>query len=400
MSVSLDDYRSVSPPGSVDILRRMAEKLRSKKVLRISAHRSGTGVAEMLDRHTPLLQELGVDATWEVIQGNEVFQAACQALYNMLQGEEDRFTDEMFQQFVATNRENARDLPLEADVVVIHDHQAAPLIDARPQEGRCVWRCHLDIARPQRKAWAMLRQFVVKYDAAVFSLPKFAQRLPIPQFLIYPSIDPLSDKNRELSDAEIGSALDRLGIPRDKPIVLQASRFHRFKDPVGVIEAYRIAKKQDDCRLVLAGIATEAEGEEGRRLAAEMEEAAAGDPDGHILRLPDTADIEINALQRAATIVVQKSIREGFGLMVAEAMWKGQPVIGGFAGGITAQLIYEVTGYTVNSVEGCAFRIRTLLNNPELAAKMGEDAREFARRHFLITRNLGDYLALLTSLLR
>jgi trehalose synthase len=398
MSVSLDDYRSVSPPGSVDILRRMAEKLRSKKVLRISAHRSGTGVAEMLERHTPLLIELGVDAQWEVIQGGEGFQSACQALYNMLQGEEDRFTDDMFQQFVATNRENARDLPLEADVVVIHDHQAAPLIDARPQDGRWVWRCHLDIARPQRRAWAMLRQFVVKYDAAVFSLPKFAQRLPIPQFLIYPSIDPLSEKNRELSESEIQTTLDRLGIPRDKPIVLQASRFHRFKDPVGVIEAYRIAKKQDDCRLVLAGTITE--DEEGRRLQAEIEEAAAGDPDVHILKLPESADIEINALQRAATIVVQKSIREGFGLMVAEAMWKGKPVIGGFAGGITAQLIYEVTGYTVNSVEGCAFRIRSLLNNPELAAKMGEDAREFARRHFLITRNLGDYLALLTTLLR
>jgi trehalose synthase len=398
MTVSLDDYRSISPPGSVDILRRMAEKLRSRKVLRINANRSGTGVAEMLDRHTPLLQELGIDARWEVIRGGEGFEAACQAFYNMLQGEEDRFNEEMLQQFVATNRENAQQLSFDADVVVIHDHHPAPLIDIRPQEGKWVWRCHLDIARPQRKAWAMLRQFVVKYDAAVFSLPKFAQRLPIPQFLIYPSIDPLSEKNRELSESEIRGTLDRLGIPRDKPILLQASRFHRFKDPVGVIEAYHIAKKQNDCRLVLAG--APAAGEEGRRILAEMEESAAGDPDVHILQLPESAEIEINALQRAATIVIQKSTREGFGLMVAEAMWKGKPVIGGFAGGITAQLIYEVTGYTVNSVEGCAFRIRTLLNNPELAAKMGNDAREFARWHFLIPRNLGDYLALLTTLLR
>jgi trehalose synthase len=398
MAVTLDDYRTVSPPGSVDILRRMAEKLRSRRVLRINANRSGTGVAEMLERHTPLLQELGIDARWEVMQGGEGFQATCDALSNMLQGEEDRFSEEMLQQFVATNRENAQRLSFDADVVVIHDHQPVPLIDIRPQEGKWVWRCHLDIARPQRKAWAMLRQFLVKYDAAVFSLPKFAQRLPIPQFLIYPSIDPLSDKNRELSEREIGQALDRLGIPRDKPILLQASRFHRFKDPVGVIEAYRIAKKQNDCRLVLAGTPTS--DEEGRKLFAEMEEAAASDRDVHILRLPETADIEINALQRAATIVIQKSTREGFGLMVAEAMWKGKPVIGGFAGGITAQLIYEVTGYTVNSVEGCAYRIRTLLNNPELAAKMGKDAREFARWHFLITRNLGDYLALLTTLLR
>ena len=398
MPVTLDDYRNISPPGSVDILRRMAEKLRSRKILRVNAHRSGTGVAEMLDRHTPFLQELGIDARWEVIHGAEGFQAACDAFYNMLQGEEDRFSEEMLAQFVATNRENAQRLNLEADVVVIHDHQPAPLIDMRPQEGKWVWRCHLDIARPQRKAWAMLRQFVVKYDAAVFSLPKFAQRLPIPQFLIYPSIDPLSEKNRDLSESEIGATLDRLAIPRDKPILLQVSRFHRFKDPVGVIEAYRIAKKQNDCRLVLAGTPTM--DPEGQRLVAEIEEAAAGDPDLHILRLPEDADIDINALQRAATIVIQKSTREGFGLMVAEAMWKGKPVIGGFAGGITAQLIYEVTGYTVNSVEGCAFRIRTLLNNPELAAKMGQDAREFARWHFLITRNLGDYLALLTTLLR
>jgi trehalose synthase len=398
MAVTLDDYRSVSPPGSVDILRRMSEKLRSRRILRVNASRSGTGVAEMLDRHTPLLQELGIDARWEVIQGGEGFQAACQGFYNMLQGEEDRFSEEMFQQYVETNRENAQRLSLEGDVVVVHDPQPVPLINFRPQEGKWVWRCHLDIARPQRKAWALLRQFVVKYDAAVFSLPKFAQRLPIPQFLIYPSIDPLSDKNRELGEGEIQATLDRLQIPRDKPILLQASRFHRFKDPVGVIEAYRIAKKQNSCRLVLAG--TPGEGEEERRLLDEIEEAAASDPEIHILRLPETADIALNALQRAATIVIQKSTREGFGLMVAEAMWKGKPVIGGFAGGITAQLIYEVTGYTVNSVEGCAYRIRTLLNNPELAAKMGEDAREFARRHFLITRNLGDYLALLTTLLR
>lgn len=398
MAVTLEDYRQISPPGSVDTLRRMAEKLRSRKVLRINANRAGTSVAEMLDRHTPLLQELGIDARWEVIHGGEGFGAACQAFYNMLQGEEDRYTEDMLQQFVATNRENAQQLSFDADVVVIHDHQPVPLIEVRAQEGKWVWRCHLDIARPQRKAWAMLRQFVVKYDAAVFSLPKFAQRLPIPQFLIYPSIDPLSEKNRELSQSEIGSTLDRLAMPRDKPILLQVSRFHRFKDPVGVIEAYKIAKKHNDCRLVLAG--TPAEGEEGRRLLAEMEEAAGRDPDVHILQLPENADIEINALQRAATIVIQKSTREGFGLMVAEAMWKGKPVIGGFAGGITAQLIYEVTGYTVNSVEGCAFRIRTLLNNPELAAKMGKDAREFARWHFLLTRNLGDYLALLTTLLR
>lgn len=397
MAITLDDYRSVSPPGSVDILRRLAEKLRSKRLLRINATRS-TSVAEMLDRHTPLLQELGIDARWEVIEGGPGFEAAGRAFYNTLQGDEDRVTDEMLQEYVATNRQNAQRISLEADVVMVHDPDPAALVDFRPQEGKWVWRCHLDIARPQRKAWAFLRQFVVKYDAAVFSLPKFAQRLPIPQFLIYPSIDPLSARNRDLSSSEIGNVLDRLQVPRDKPIVVQASRFHRFKDPVGVIEAYRIAKKQNDCRLVLAG--TPEPSDDGAPLMDAMREAAGNDPDVHILTMTENADLEVNALCRAATIVVQKSIREGFGLGVAEAMWKGKPVIGGFAGGITAQLVYDVTGYTVNSIEGCAFRIRHLLNHPELATRMGEDAREFARRHFLLTRNLGDYLTLLTTLLR
>lgn len=395
---TLDDYRSVAPPGSVDILRRMSEKLRSRKVLRVNVQRSGSAVAEMLDRHTPLLQELGIDARWEVIQGNERFQEACRVLSSSLQGEEEKLTDELLEVYLATNRENARGLDLEADVVVMHDPHPVPLIDFRPPDGKWVWRCHLDLSRPQRRAWAFLRQSVVKYDAAVFSLPKFAQRLPVPQYLIYPSIDPLSEKNRELEESEIARVLDRLEVPRDKPIVLQLSRFHPFKDPVGVIEAWKIAKKQNDCRLVLAG--TPADGELGRLTIEAMREVAGDDPDVYIVNLPETADLEINALQRAATIVVQKSTREGFGLMVAESMWKGKPVIGGFAGGITVQLIYEVTGYTVNSVEGCAFRIRHLLNNPELAAKMGADAREFARRHFLLTRNLGDYLALLTVLLR
>lgn len=399
MTANLDDYRDVSPPGSVEFLRRLSEKLRGRTLLQVNASRVTGGVAEILARHTPLLQELGIDARWETIEGEGGFEEACLAFYNALQGEEQRITDDMLRDFVATNRACAQSLSLAGDVVVIHDPQPLPLVDFRPTDGRWVWRCHLDIARPHRKTWAFLRQFVVKYDAAVFSLPKFAQRLPIPQFLIPPSIDPLSEKNRELSADEIDVTLDRLGIPRDKPILLQASHFGSFKDPVGVIEAYKIAKKQNDCRLVLAGAAA-GEGIEGERMMAEMAEVAGGDPDVHILPLPPGADLEINALQRAATIVIQKSTREGFGLMVAEAMWKGKPVIGGFAGGITAQLIYEVTGYTVNSVEGCAFRIRHLLNHPELAAQMGRDAREFARRHFLITRHLGDYLALMNTLLR
>jgi trehalose synthase len=236
---------------------------------------------------------------------------------------------------------------------------------------------------------------VSQYAGAVFSLPRFAQRLTIPQYLIYPSIDPLSDKNRELPAEEVAAILERLGVPRDKPILLQVSRFDRFKDPLGVVQAYRLVKRHNDCRLVLAGGGA-ADDPEGPTVLAEVQTAAAGDPDVHILVLPDNAHIEINALQRAATVVIQKSTREGFGLTVAEAMWKGKPVIGGFAGGITVQIVFGTTGYTVNSVEGTAFRARYLLNNPEFATRMGENAREYVRRNFLVTRDLADLLAVLT----
>jgi trehalose synthase len=240
---------------------------------------------------------------------------------------------------------------------------------------------------------------VVGYDGAIFSLPKFAQRLPIPQYLVYPSIDPLADKNRALEPGEVDAVLHRLGIPTDKPILLQVSRFDRFKDPIGVINAYRIVKKYDDCRLILAG-GTATDDPEGAQVLAEVQEAARGDPDIHVLVLPPTAHYEINGLQHAATIIIQKSTKEGFGLTVAEGMWKGKPVIGGFAGGITVQIIYGVTGYTVNSVEGCAFRIRELLANPALARRMGESAREYVRENFLITRDLAEHLGLMVSRIR
>lgn len=397
MAATLEDYREVAPPGSVDILRRLSEQLPSRSLLQVNAGFPGGGVTEMLNRLTPLLHELGVDSQWEVIEGGRDFQATCRGFYDALQGEEIEITDAMFQEYVETNRQNAQGLSLEADVVIVHDPQPAPMVEFRPAMGKWVWRCHLDLARPQRHTWANLRKFVVQYDAAVFSLPKFAGRLPIRQFQVFPSIDPLSEKNRELTDEEIEQVLDRLAIPQDRPLLVQVSRFHRLKDPLGVLHAYRIARRQNDCRLVLAGWA---EGPEGEQALAEVREAAGDDPCVHVVPLGRNDHLEINVLQRAATLVIQKSIREGFGLMVAEAMWKGKPVIGGFTGGIPAQLIYDVTGYTVNSVEGCAFRIRHLLNNPQLAEQMGRDAREFARRHFLVTRHLGDYLCLMATLLK
>jgi trehalose synthase len=391
---TLEHYRAVTPPGTVDMLYRASERVRGRHFVHVNSTRLGGGVAEMLQRIVPLLNELGVVTRWDVIQGDEEFFRVTKSFHNALQGQEQPISAAMLDHYLETNRRNAARLNLEGDVVFIHDPQPAALITYR-KSGAWIWRCHIDVSHPQRRVWAFLRPLISRYAGAVFSLPRFAQRLMIPQYLIYPSIDPLSDKNRELPENDVAAILERLSVPRDKPILLQVSRFDRFKDPLGVIQAYRLVKKHNDCRLVLAGGGA-ADDPEGPKILAEVQTAAAGDPDLHIVVLPDNAHLEVNALQCAATIVLQKSTREGFGLTVAEAMWKGKPVIGGFAGGITAQIVFGTTGYTVNSVEGAAFRARYLLNNPEFAKRMGENAREYVRRNFLVTRDLADHLALLT----
>jgi len=397
--ITVDSYREAAPKGTVDFLLRLADRVRGLRFVHVSSTRFGGGVAEILTRLVPMMSELGIKTDWEVIEGDPDFFATTKAFHNALQGTERVFSEAMLEHYLEVNLRNAERLRVGGDLVLVHDPQPAPLIEARPPEGRWVWRCHLDLSTPQRRAWAFLRRFVARYDAAVFSLPAFAQQLPIPQFLVYPSIDPLAHKNRRMSKKEIWKILEALRVPDDKPILLQVSRFDRFKDPIGVINSYRMVKRYYDVRLVLAGGGA-TDDPEGAQVLAEVREAAAHDSDVHVLDLPATAHLQINALQRAATIVIQKSTREGFGLTVAEAMWKGKPVIGGDTGGITAQIIYGVTGYTVNSVEGAAHWIRYLLSNPQLARKMGEAGREHVRQNFLITRHLRDYLSLLVHLSR
>ncbi|HYR96003.1 MAG TPA: glycosyltransferase [Candidatus Binatus sp.] len=396
---TLDDYRPLAPAGTIDFLRRLSERVRRRRLLNVSASREVGGVAEILRGLVPLLEEVGVESAWESLDGDGAAAAIGARLHDALQGGEERVPDELFEEFRAFTRARAATVDATADMVVTHDALAAGLVEARPQEGVWVWRCHLDVSRPQRRAWTFLRQYVVKYDAAVFSLPAFAQRLPVPQFMIYPAIDPLGDKNRELPEREIDAILERLRVPRDKPILLQVGRFDRFKDPLGAIEAHRLVKRQHDCRLVLVGGA-ESDDPAGVELSGEVREAAGRDSDLHVLELRPSERVEVNALQRAATIVLQKSTREGFGLGVAEAMWKSKPVIGGFAGGITAQVVYGVTGYTVNSVEGAAFRARQLLADRGLRERIGAAGREHVRQNFLLTRHLGDMLALMATLAR
>ena len=396
-ALTIEAYQDVAPKGTVEFLLRLSERVRGRQFLHVNSTRFGGGVAEILARLVPIMNDLGLKVGWEVIEGDPQFFATTKAFHNALQGTEQVFTDVMLEHYLEVNRANAKRLKPEGDLVLIHDPQPVALIEARPPAGKWVWRCHIDLSSPQRRVWAFLRRYVLKYDAAVVSLPAFAQQLPIPQFLVYPSIDPLADKNQRMPKKEITKVLEALQIPDDKPMLLQVSRFDRFKDPIGVVNAYRMVKRYYDVRLVLAGGGA-TDDPEGAQVLSEVRAAAGRDPDIFVLDLPSNAHLQINALQRAATIVIQKSTREGFGLTVAEAMWKGKPVIGGATGGITTQILYGVTGYTVNSVEGAAYRIRYLLSNPGLMREMGEAGREHVRQNFLITRHLRDYVSLLVHL--
>ncbi|MBU1061556.1 MAG: glycosyltransferase [Candidatus Omnitrophica bacterium] len=397
-NISLQNYREVTPPGTIDLLYKLAERLKGRSILHVNSTKVGGGVAEMLHRFIPLFTEVGIKVSWQILQGSPLFYQTTKSFHNALQGQQQTVTPEMYEEYLKVNKKNSSEMSFDSDVVVIHDPQPAALIAKKQKKSKWLWRCHIDISKPQRKVWNFLREYIAGYDGAIFSLPSFAQKLSLPQFLVYPSIDPLSDKNRDLTGEEVRSVIEKYGIPADKPMILQVSRFDRFKDPVGVIEAYRMVKKYNDCCLVLAGGGATDDPESVLVLDA-VKEASLRDKDIFILDLPPDSNIIINALQRAAKVVLQKSTREGFGLTVAEAMWKGKPVIGGAAGGIIVQIIYGETGFTVNSVEGCAYRIRYLLNNPEHFAQMGQKAKEYTRRNFLITRHLCDYLALMLKML-
>jgi len=394
----LELYREVAPKGAVDLVYKLAKRLKGRSILHVNSTRLGGGVAEILHRFIPMFKELGIRADWGVIEGSPLFYKTTKSFHNALQGRREIIVSEMYDEYKKVNKKNARDISFDAEIVVIHDPQPAGLIVKKQKKSQWLWRCHIDISRPDRKVWYFLKDYVSRYDGAIVSLAGFAQKLAIPQYLIYPSIDPLSDKNRELSKEEINAVLERYTIPADKPIILQVSRFDRFKDPLGVIEAYKLVKKYNDCCLVLAGGGA-TDDPEGEQVLRDVKEASSHDKDIFVIDLPPDSNIEINALQRTATVILQKSTKEGFGLTVAEAMWKGKPVIGGAVGGITVQIIYGETGFTVNSIEGCAYRIRYLLNNPAALAQMGERAKEYTRRNFLIIRHLCDYFALMIALL-
>ncbi len=390
----IDDYQGIVGQGQLDTLRFLARDLKGKSIKMVNSTAVGGGVAEMLNRLVPLISELDVPTHWDVITGGNDFFEITKAFHNALHGSSYELTKAAQEIFLMYNEQNRSRMQFGEEMVVIHDPQPAGLIRSKEKtSSHWVWRCHIDLSNPDAKVWEFLRPFIEQYDAAIFSSQSFARQLPIPQYLFYPCIDPLSEKNKELSDSQIQKVCDEFGIDRSRPIVTQVSRFDRLKDPVGVVQAYKLAKKYVDCQLVLAGGGA-SDDPEGAAVLQEVKEVAGDDPDIIILDLPPWCAFEINAIQRASTIIVQKSLKEGFGLTVTEALWKGKPTIAGAVGGIPNQIIHKLTGVLVHSVEGCAFQIRYLLTHPEFARSIGASGREHVKENFLMTTNVKRWLLL------
>jgi trehalose synthase len=396
----LENYLPIVGEQVIDELYTLASHLKGRMIQNINSTAVGGGVAEILHRMVPLLNELGLQARWDVMKGGDEFFFVTKAFHNALHGESLLLTTQMKEIYMQTTARNLKEIPLDGDIVFIHDPQPLGMIAGRSaRPAKWIWRCHIDLSAPNPEFMEFLRPCIENYDASVFSAPVFAQQLPIPQFLINPSIDPLSEKNHDLPQEEVREILEKFQIDPARPILTQVSRFDYLKDPFGVIEAYRRVKRYVDCQLVLAG-GTATDDPESEKVLPEVRDRAGNDPDIHILLLPPASDRIINALQRSSWIVLQKSLKEGFGLAVSEAMWKGKPVVGSAVGGIPLQVKHRVTGMLVRSIEGAAQAIKYLLANPEVARKMGNNGREHVRQNFLLTRHLKDYLLLFLAVER
>jgi trehalose synthase len=389
---SLEQYEPLIGAAVVDRINRKAKQVRTQRVVHVSSTFYGGGVAEILTPLTLLMNAIGIETDWRMIQGTGDFFTCTKKLHNTLQGQNGAFSDAEKAVYEQVVLENALRLQFDdCDAVVVHDPQPLPLVKHfGNREIPWLWQCHIDLSSPNPAVWAYLRDFVEQYDAAIFSLPEYGKELRIDQRFFMPAIDPFSAKNCELSDREIAACLAQHRIPLDRPLVVQVSRFDRWKDPLGVIDAFRKACKQADCTLVLLG------------------NRALDDPEGDVILETIHSSIDerivvvtvddpllVNALQRRAAVVLQKSIREGFGLTVTEAMWKGAAVIGGNVGGIRQQIRDGENGFLVNTVDEAGERIVQILRDTELRRRLGSNAKETVRQNFLISRLLEDWIDLL-----
>jgi len=399
---SVEAYDRIAPAGTVEEVRARAEALRGARVLHLSATPYGGGVSELLRSMVPLLNDLGLSADWQVISGNEAFFDVTKTIHNGLQGASRDLDAASRRRYRETSARNAASLEGEYDFVFVHDPQPAGILDARGKRGeRWVWRCHIDTSEPDADVWEYVRGFLSSYDAAIFTMREFLPPdLPIADVeIIPPAIDPLSPKNMTLADSTTRGVLDWIGIELNKPLVTQVSRFDPWKDPLGVIAAYRLARQEvPGLQLALVG-SMALDDPEAWDVYREITAVSDGDPLIHVFtNLTGVGNIEVNAFQRHSDVVVQKSIREGFGLVVSEAMWKRTPVVAGRAGGIPLQMADDAGGMLVDGVDDCAVAVVRLLQDPETAAFRGRRGRQRVREHFLLPRLLLNELALMESL--
>jgi trehalose synthase len=394
---SIKDYADIVGGETIEEIEKLGSYLSGKIIQNINSTPVGGGVAEILSRMVPLLKEVGVDARWDFIKGGEKFFEITKKIHNSLHGVEENISKSDFGHFLDVTDENLKEINLLGDIVFIHDPQPIGLIKAKDKNGfkekKFIWRCHIDLSSANVNTFNFLKKFIEKYDYSVFSSPLFAKKLKIPQILISPSIDPLSDKNKDLPAETINEVLERFRIDPERNIITQISRFDRLKDPLGVIDVYRLVKKYVDCQLVLAGGAA-ADDPEATEVYNEVIAKAGGDKDIFVLNLPPVSNIEINALQRASTVILQKSIKEGFGLTVSEGLWKSKPVIASAVGGIPLQITHKYSGLLSRTIEGTALYAKQILQNPEYAKQLGENGHNHVKHNFLITRHLRDYILL------
>jgi trehalose synthase len=391
--VQLEDYEPFVGGEAVERILKKAKPLQGLHVVNINSTYYGGGVAELLSSMSLLMNSVGIKTGWRIIQGAADFFSITKKMHNALQGDDINLSDRKMEIYEEVIYENAIRNHLEShNMVIIHDPQPLLMIHHYKKNGPWIWRCHIDLTSPNRELWNYLAPTVEKYDAVILSLKEYAQNIKTPQVFFMPAIDPFKIKNREMREEEIQERLDHYHIPTDLPLVVQISRFDRWKDPQGVIEAFKLARKRVDCTLVLLGnVATD--DPEG----AEVYESLLGCREERIIILSHQDTALVNTLQRKAAVVLQKSIREGFGLTVAEAMWKGTPVIGGNVGGIRHQVQDGVNGFLVSSVEEAAERIVLVLRDEQLRERLGKQAKESVRKHFLLTRYLEQYLDLFNS---
>lgn len=396
----LIDYEPFVGKSTIEELFLLAGRLKGRVMQHVNSTAVGGGVAEILNRLIPLFRDLGVEARWDVIKGNERFFVITKKFHNALHGRKEEIKEEDIDYFEAVADANLKEIDFTGDHLFIHDPQPLTLIKKKAEIGRkWIWRCHIDSASAEPSLWNYLAGYVKDYDAVIFSAMAFSKDLPTRQVIISPSIDPLGDKNKELEEAFIDQVLERFQVDKNRPIITQISRFDYQKDPLGVIKVYRLVKKRMDCQLVLAGGGA-TDDPEGQKILEMVREESRDDPDIHVLLLPPASDKEINALQRASSVVLQKSLREGFGLTVAEALWKERPVVASATGGIPLQVVHNYTGLLSHTIEGTAGFVKQLLQNPEYAKRLGSNGREHIRQNFLVTRHIKDYLLLMLSLER